>query len=404
MKTPQLAYTFLVLTCLSFNAFSQQKNELAPGYYVVVAAFSPDKESLAINYRADLNNQGVKVEYAFNTKRNYWYVYIHKSEDLKTAVREMTATRKMKNFSDAWVWRAESTDNVAAVEKTQPEKQTVPATTQPETNINPVVPTDTPEASGDTIRITDNDPIIQYDTMTLENTEVFLSLFNARNNRVVEGKVKVVDTEKNKLIKEVPGNDYLVLPDPKTTSGKLTLICEAFGFRKMQQDISYPMPLADTAKGYIELMGTTFIIYFDLQEYQPGDIATLYNVYFYNDAAIMLPESKFELTSLLQMMRENPDFRILLHGHSNGKQAGRIIKMGKEKEFFSLDGSVNSFGSAKDLSQARAEIIRDWLVENQVSADRIEIKAWGGKKPIHDRNSANAKRNVRVEVEILKNK
>jgi outer membrane protein OmpA-like peptidoglycan-associated protein len=41
------------------------------------------------------------------------------------------------------------------------------------------------------------------------------------------------------------------------------------------------------------------------------------------------------------------------------------------------------------------------LIENGIAADRIEIKAWGGKKPLFDKHSVNAKRNVRVEVEIL---
>jgi hypothetical protein len=36
-----------------------------------------------------------------------------------------------------------------------------------------------------------------------------------------------------------------------------------------------------------------------------------------------------------------------------------------------------------------------------VAGDRIEIKAWGGGRMIHDKNSVNAKKNVRVDVEIL---
>jgi hypothetical protein len=31
----------------------------------------------------------------------------------------------------------------------------------------------------------------------------------------------------------------------------------------------------------------------------------------------------------------------------------------------------------------------------------MEIKAWGGGRMIHEKESANAKKNVRVEVEIL---
>ena len=93
---------------------------------------------------------------------------------------------------------------------------------------------------------------------------------------------------------------------------------------------------------------------------QFAQVSTLYNVYFYNDAAIMLPESAFELNNLLQMLQDNPNYRITLHGHTNGNAAGKIIKMGPSKNFFSLTDDVkNGIGSAKDLSRERAQVIKD---------------------------------------------
>jgi outer membrane protein OmpA-like peptidoglycan-associated protein len=228
-----------------------------------------------------------------------------------------------------------------------------------------------------------------------------MSLFQGRNNRIVDGGVKVIDTDRAKLLKEMKGNEYLILPDPKSKSGQLTLIAEVFGYRKVQQEINYPLPLADTAKEEIDLMGTTFVINFDMVRYHKGDIATLYNVYFYNDAAIMQPESRYELNSLLQLMQENPKYKIMLHGHSNGNYHGKIITMGEEKNFFSLTGTKEGTGSAKDLSGKRAEVIKEFLIANGISADRVGVKAWGGKRPLYDKHSPNARKNVRVEVEIL---
>ena len=78
--------------------------------------------------------------------------------------------------------------------------------------------------------------------------------------------------------------------------------------------------------------------------------------------------------------------------------------MTKESDaFFSLNDTKEGFGTAKELSEERAVIIRDYLVKNGVSADRMQIKAWGGKKPIHDKMSPRAAENVRVEIEILEN-
>ena len=102
------------------------------------------------------------------------------------------------------------------------------------------------------------------------------------------------------------------------------------------------------------------------------------------------------------MLKENEHYRIKIHGHVNGKHPGKIIFKGESKNFFALD-ELNSekFGSAKELSLRRAELIRQYLVENGIDEGRMEIKAWGGKRMIHDKHSSKAKENVRVEIEIL---
>jgi outer membrane protein OmpA-like peptidoglycan-associated protein len=42
-------------------------------------------------------------------------------------------------------------------------------------------------------------------------------------------------------------------------------------------------------------------------------------------------------------------------------------------------------------------------VSNGIEAGRMQIKAWGGKKPIQDKHGPQAQSNVRVEIEILEN-
>jgi outer membrane protein OmpA-like peptidoglycan-associated protein len=128
----------------------------------------------------------------------------------------------------------------------------------------------------------------------------------------------------------------------------------------------------------------------------------MYNVYFFKDAAIMRPESRYEVTSLLDMLNENQKYKIKLHGHTNGNAAGKIISMDKGSEnFFSLTNTRDGLGSAKQLSEERADVIRKYMISNGIDASRIEIKAWGGKRPLQDKHSARAQENVRVEVEIL---
>jgi outer membrane protein OmpA-like peptidoglycan-associated protein len=409
-----------LMLCLALinPLMAQISTELEPGYYVVVGAYAPSRENVAQNYADVLNRKGFTAKYGFNSSRNYYFVYVKYDKALKASLQEMYQTRKRGGeFADAWVRVVSgdiAPDNVAtnkpsaepiaenSIQQTSSNEVYASVKNEPETKlVERKAEVNEVQITAVDPEITDNPEIIQYEKMTLGNTEVFLSLYNARNNRIVEGMVKVIDADRSKLIKEVKGNDYLYLPDPKSKSGKITLQCEAFGYRKVQHEIHYPMPLADTSQAYIDLMGTTFIVNFDLVRYHKGDIGTLFHVYFYNDAALMLPESKFELNSLLQMMKENENYRVKLHGHTNGNYHGKIVTMGPDKNIFSLDGSRSTIGSAKDLSKARAEVIKEYLVENGIDPSRVEIKAWGGKRPIHDKHGANAKKNVRVEVEIL---
>jgi outer membrane protein OmpA-like peptidoglycan-associated protein len=422
MRKSPIPLALIILLFTLTKAFSQ--SELPSGYYVVVAAYDDTREDFAKKYTDHLKSNGEQAQYGFNSQRNLFYVYVNYFTKLKPSLVDMRSVRQKGEFIDAWVRVVHGEIQVkAAPEETKPEPvaQTTPVAVQPVTTqtqpeVKPVVEEKKPVVEQPAVvavvpvaetTTPDNEPveaveqIVQYKKMTLGNTEVFLSLFFGTKNRVVEGEVQVIDTDRGRFVAKAKGNDYVILPDPKSKSGQLTLTCDVFGYRKVQHEINYQSPLSDTTKGYVELMGTTIVIGFDLVRYVKGDINTLYNVYFYNDAAIMLPESKYELSSLLEMMNDNPTTKIVLHGHSNGNYHGKILSLGPEKNFFTMEGAVQGMGTAKDLSQQRAETIKEYLESNGVSASRMEVKAWGGKKPLYDKHSANAKKNVRVEVEVV---
>jgi outer membrane protein OmpA-like peptidoglycan-associated protein len=399
MKTVLLIATLIIgVTCYAQNAVDPA---FSKGYYAIVGTFSSREN--ATTYLNKLTQNGIKASYGFLSSRKVYYVYTLSGQDISTCLQEASQLRKKPEFFDAWVRfidedQKETTPVI--VEHTNTPSQSEPAVTVvPETKkeVTPV------QSQPEEIDSADQqNEILSLPQMTLENAETFLSLYQQNTDRVVNGKVQVIDTDRGRLITEAKGNSYLHLPDPKSTSGKLTLICDAFGYRKVQHDIFYKTPVTDSTRSFIEEMGTSLIINFNLVRYRKGDIHSLYNVYFYNDAAVLLPESKFELNELLAMMKEGEKMRIRLHGHSNGNYHGKIIKMGPSKNFFAVtEDSKSSNGSAKELSESRAELIKEYLVVNGVDASRIETKAWGGKKPLYDKKGVNAKKNIRVEVEVI---
>jgi outer membrane protein OmpA-like peptidoglycan-associated protein len=372
---------------------------LPQGSYLVLAAFSPDHEDYAKRLSASLNKNGRHTSYGFEETRKFWYVYLDQLTTREACVMEWEKLRKDGGaFADAWVYTI-SPDESTVVKSEQQEQKTVSAP-EPKVEQPPVVEEKKPEpVITEVVENPKAAPV--YLPQTLKNTPVFLSLYNSTNNEVIDGEVEVVNTEKAKLITRLKGNTYITLPNPGTKSGNLTLVSNTFGFRKEELQINYKETEKDTLKPYVTLVGNFYMINFGLVKIQKGDISTLYNVYFFNDAAIMLPDSKYQLSKLLEMMKEDPNMKITLHGHTNGNGRGKIIYMGPSQEFFAVTKDVVSgSGSAKELSEARAETIKMWLVDQGISDSRIIVKGWGGSRMIHDKSSAHARKNIRVDVEV----
>ena len=216
----------------------------------------------------------------------------------------------------------------------------------------------------------------------------------------IRGDVDVIDVDRTRKMGTYNGNLAVKVASPDSKSGKMQLVCDVFGYQKVTREINYNDP--ESGDGIIRDANGSVVIPFELTRLKKGDIAVMYNVYFFKDAAIMRPESRYEVNSLLEMMKENPKYKIKIHGHTNGNAAGKIISMEKDSQnFFALTDTKEGVGTAKQLSEERGNIIREYLISNGVDAKRMEVKAWGGKRPIHDKLSSKAQENVRVEIEIL---
>lgn len=366
---------------LLFNgvAIAQFIPKLDDGYYCVVGTFRITNNALA--YRQSLAARGFSACIGKDLTTGLHYVHLGKVPTKEGAAANALALRQNGGFKDAWVKIVGMEEIIALGDSTR-------------------------YGNSQDSKLYDNETQLEkqpteVQAIGVSNTEVFLHLYNPTNDKMIDGTVEIVDTERSRLIEIAKGNNYYLLPDPKSKTNRITMIGNAFGYRKVQNEISYPMAEADGVNPNIEMVGTITMVRFDMVRYIKGDINVLYNVYFYNDASVMEPESKYELNKLLDMLHENDDYRIRLHGHSNGNKRGKIISPGDGKDLFSLSGATESYGTAKELAARRAQVIKEFLVANGIAQDRIELKAWGGQRPLYDKNSPNAKRNLRVEIEIL---
>ena len=373
--------------------------------FVVIGAFAVQSNAVKFTSNANKMPSQLKGEAAFkfNPERNLFYVYVLETTDREKAISEANRIRIETPFLDTWVYQGSFTKSDS--ESISKGVDINPVT---ENNIADVKTSDGTGSVNNTI--IDSNELMASTSSSSESVALkpddangknfFFKLYRAVDNVEVNGDVDAVDSDRARKMGTYKGNLPVRVSSPLNKSGEISLVCEVFGYRKVQRNFDYSNPVADDISSE-DNKGT--VVPFELVRLQKGDIAVMYNVYFFKDAGIMRPESRYEINSLLEMMKENPKYKIKIHGHTNGGAAGKIISIGESKDFFSLTGTVESIGTAKKLSKERADVIKKYLLDNGIEAARMEIKAWGGKRPIHDKLSNRAQENVRVEIEILQN-
>lgn len=112
-----------------------------------------------------------------------------------------------------------------------------------------------------------------------------------------------------------------------------------------------------------------------------GKTIILRNVYFDFDKYDILPKSDNELRRLLGIMRDYPEMKIQINGHTD-------------------DWGTNEYNI--QLSRNRAKAITDYLIANGIEPSRLQFDGYGEEKPM-DTNDTEAGRakNRRVEFTIL---
>ncbi len=357
--------------------------------YVVIGAFS--KQENAIHFVESAKKGRMEAHFELNPNRQLYYVFVMETADKARAIEEAKKLRTASPYNDTWVYTGPLGSQVPSFvgEDTNPvtEQQTTPIATDEVVTVNAG-----PAEEANTLVQAQ-----QEAEMGQRGKQFYFRVFRSSNGHPLSGDIAIIDAEKKRKAATYQSNKVVRIPEVNE-SGNLAVQCEVFGYRKIMHAINYQQP--ENTDGVI-VEDEKITVPFELVRLKKGDYAVMYNVYFFKDAAIMRPESKYEVDALVEMMNENPKYKIRIHGHTNGKSAGKIISMGDQQNFFSLTGSKEGFGSAKKLSEERASAIRDFLISQGVAESRLHVKAWGGKKPVYEKTHAQAHANVRVEIEIV---
>lgn len=382
-------------------AFAGDPVALGQSNYVVIGAFS--KETNAIKFTSRANKGQVHADFALNSSRQLYYVFVLETDDREKAIEEATRLRSETSYWDTWVYSgalgiefATASTDIDPITDSAIDR--VKILDQPQlASAGTAAPTTREDDSQQLVANTTSNQAIEKAQIDegMATRAVRFEITSAAKGTILPGSVDMLDIDKSKKVASYKGNEIVNIP--MEPDGNVAWVCDLFGYRKQQRAVDFVND-AELAKGD----AGEVVVPFQLVRLRKGDIAVMYNVYFYKDAAIMRPESQYEVNSLLEMLQENPKYKIKIHGHTNGNATGKIIQRGPDApSYFSLTGSRDGFGSAKKLSQSRAEVIKEYLMYKGVAEDRLVVRAWGGKRPIYDKNHSQAAANVRVEIEII---
>ena len=102
---------------------------------------------------------------------------------------------------------------------------------------------------------------------------------------------------------------------------------------------------------------------------------------FVRSKAILRPGSTHELNRLVELLNKQPEMKIEIHGHTDNTGSAELNVQ---------------------LSEKRAETVKNYLIQKGIAADRVGSKGFGGSKPIADNShEVTRKLNRRVEFVIV---
>jgi outer membrane protein OmpA-like peptidoglycan-associated protein len=235
---------------------------------------------------------------------------------------------------------------------------------------------------------------------------LYCNVTSGVNKQPVGGTLQVVDLKEKTLVYNVQANKTAKVPLFNKGGRQKMIICDIFGYKKQDFDINLDNLINDTTENYVQVVDDTIVVNFELKRLEKGDVAVAYNIFYYDDASVMLPKSTYELDQLLEMLNENPKYKVRIHGHTNTSKLGKILYLEKgDQNFFRLTAkNKETFGPAKMLSKKRAETIKYYLVSKRITDDRIETEGHGGSDMLYPATHPLAFKNKRVEIEILEDK
>jgi len=187
----------------------------------------------------------------------------------------------------------------------------------------------------------------------------------------LEATISVIDNSKNIVIASLESNSktgrYLVSL-PSGINYGISVKAEDYLFHSENFDIP-------AVAGYQEVEKDI-----DMKKIDVGTKVVLRNIFFDTGKSTLRPESIYELTTVVDLLRETPKLKIEISGHTD---------------------NVGSASMNQRLSEDRAKVVVDYLISKGIAASRLTYMGYGFDQPIATNDTAAGRQeNRRTEFKI----
>lgn len=365
-------------------------------HYVTVGVFS--KVDNATRLVDKVIQQGYPAKYALNSSDKLNYVYILNTTNKRAAYAQAIKLRAETEYKDAWVYTGNLTGTIAESEPVVEEKA-APIKEEPIVEIKLVAIEEKLVVDSSAIKPLEKPietPVVKKPT----GKPFYFKFVNAEDrSEINSGEVHLKEVARANQYQAFKSGEIVYLEAPKNIRGSYIITTQVAGYSPATTAFNYQKPAGE--KGSQE----ETIIEIPMKKAKKGDYVDFNNVKFFKNASIFQPEAENELNGLVDLMKGNAKYKIKIHGHVNGTNSREGFKRGEKSGFFATnpanDIAIKNM-SAKDLSIARAETLRDYLVSQGIEAGRISIKGEGGRIPIFPEGGSQGSLNDRIEIEVTK--
>jgi outer membrane protein OmpA-like peptidoglycan-associated protein len=339
----------------------------------------------------------------FNPKRKLYYIYVANEDNLKAAWNQVMKVRTESEHKEAWIFMG-NLETTGTVAKTEPKVEPPPVETKTEPKIEPAKEEEKPPVVAETPPSKDPAQVIDSSAIKKEPKEprkgkpFYFKMVSRADGKELKGSIQLQEAIGASQYRLIKSGEIVYIEAPVNKKGAYGIITQMPGFKESLLTFDYANPGGEKGPGNEE------VIVLELDKAKKGDYIDFNNVHFFKNTAIMQPPSKDELDALVTILRENPKYKIKIFGYVNKKHSRETLTMGTSTNFFALDSKANKRAtiSAKELSTARAEVVKAYLVQQGIDVKRIGTKGEGGAVPLYAEDGTLGERNDRVEVEFVK--